>query len=134
MNPHLAAVLRVLPVSTKHHTDYHMVVFPTEAKFAFLSYDPKTGEVIENVLHRQLRCVIKADPAVLARLLGVSVLPLALTTPIPDRPGWKLLLSVKSVPLCWVYPYKIGQTMYVEKVVLLTVEEFRSLTEKDEEE
>jgi hypothetical protein len=131
VNSYLSDVTRVLPVSTKHHVDYHMVMFPT--KFCFFSYDPKTGEVLQNVAHRQLHGCIKADPGLLAKLLGVSVLPMSLTDKIPDRPSWKLLLSVKNVPLCWIYPYKIGQTIYVEKVVLLTVEEYMSLIQKDED-
>lgn len=128
---YLSALLRVLPVSTKHHVDYHMVMFPT--KFCLLSYDPRDGSLVENVVHRQLQKGVKADPTLLANLLGATVLPIALTDRIPDRPGWKLLLSVKSVPICWVYPFKVEQEVRVERIELLTGEEFQDLTRKDED-
>lgn len=130
-SPYIKAVLSVLPVSTKHHTIHRMVLFPT--KFCFFSFDPIAGAVLENVAHRQLEGVIKADPALLAKVLGVSVTPVALTSKIPDRPGWKLLLSVKNVPLCWVFPYKLGHEVRIERIEFLTVEEFLSITQKDDD-
>lgn len=130
MNP-IQAAASVLPVSTKHHIDFKMLLLPSKHPFLLVEETPSQFRVVRNVADYQWSKMMRCDPGLLARNFGVT------TTPVrwpesPDPAKWFIVVSYKGVPLAEVTPvtmHMFGSLCeVVDRVRVLDVESFERYT------
>ena len=130
MNP-IQAAASVLPVSTKHHIDFKMLLLPSKHPFLLVEETPSQFRVVRNVADYQWNKMMRCDPGLLARNFGVT------TTPVrwpesPDPAKWFIVVSYKGVPLAEVTPvtmHMFGSLCeVVDRVRVLDVESFERYT------
>ena len=130
MNP-IQAAASVLPVSTKHHIDFKMLLLPSKHPFLLVEETPSQFRVVRNVADYQWNKMMRCDPSLLARNFGVT------TTPVrwpesPDPAKWFIVVSYKGVPLAEVTPVTMHMfgsiCQVVDRVRVLDVESFERYT------
>lgn len=131
MNP-IQAAASVLPVSTKHHIDYKMLLLPSKHPFLLINDDvPQLPFVVRNVADYQWHKMMRCDPGLLARNFGVTATPVRWLES-PDPAKWFVVLSYKGVPLAEVTPvtmHMFGSLCeVVDRVRVLDVESFERYT------
>lgn len=127
MNP-IQAAASVLPVSTKHHIDFKMLLLPSKHLFLLIN---DGLVVIRNVADYQWHKMMRCDPGLLARNFGVTATPVRWLES-PDKAKWFIVLSYRGVPLAEVTPVTMHMfgslCQVVDRVRVLDVESFERYT------